>query len=223
MANTTQEGVDGYREKAMKIASVEQVKLGNIMELSVTGHVLKWARQSNFCKERRCAKQMKWNLKNRSHMTVARHLREKSHTSMLVVTLREGEDRGLCSVALKELMKINNDQVEERSMVVFVMNKEPAIWKDSSMEALLRHGYLTYIDVEGTRVVTNNRCEAEQIMSEKVEKGATGGVKIAKLGQVGKRENSKNVVMDGLKIENMGKFENQRIPKPTRTSWIMKK
>ena len=37
MAVTTQEAVDGYREKAMIIASVEQIELGNIMELSITG------------------------------------------------------------------------------------------------------------------------------------------------------------------------------------------
>ena len=36
----SQQGVDGYREKAMRIASVEQVELGNTMDLSVTGHVL---------------------------------------------------------------------------------------------------------------------------------------------------------------------------------------
>ena len=46
-AITTQERVDGYRQKAMRIASVEQVELGNIMELSITAHVLNWARQSN--------------------------------------------------------------------------------------------------------------------------------------------------------------------------------
>ena len=34
LAVTTQEAVDGYREKAMRIASVEQIELGNIMELS---------------------------------------------------------------------------------------------------------------------------------------------------------------------------------------------
>ena len=39
--------VDGYCERAMIIASVEQVEVGNIMELSITGHVLKRARQSN--------------------------------------------------------------------------------------------------------------------------------------------------------------------------------
>ena len=47
MAVTTLEAVDGYREKAMRIASVEQIELGNIMELSITGHVLRWERQSN--------------------------------------------------------------------------------------------------------------------------------------------------------------------------------
>ena len=47
MAVTTQEAVDGHCEKAMKIASVEQIELGNIMELSTTGQVLRWARRSN--------------------------------------------------------------------------------------------------------------------------------------------------------------------------------
>ena len=31
-----------------------------------------------------------WNLKTRSRLTVSRHLREKTQSSMLVVTLREG-------------------------------------------------------------------------------------------------------------------------------------
>ena len=89
-AVTTQEAVDGSGEKVMRIASVEQIELGNLMELSITGQVLKWARQSKLsgglflCKSDGC------NLKNHSHLTVARHLR-------LVVTIREGEDRGLCS------------------------------------------------------------------------------------------------------------------------------
>ena len=46
-AITTQEGIDGYREISKRIAIDEQVELGNIMELSVMGHVLKWARPSN--------------------------------------------------------------------------------------------------------------------------------------------------------------------------------
>ena len=44
-AVTTQDAVDGYREKAMRIASVEQVELGSIMDLSITGQVLKWVRR----------------------------------------------------------------------------------------------------------------------------------------------------------------------------------
>ena len=43
---TTQEAVEGYQEKAKRIESVEQIELGNIMELSITGQVPRWARQS---------------------------------------------------------------------------------------------------------------------------------------------------------------------------------
>ena len=46
-AVTTQEAVDGYREKAMRNDSVEQTELGNIMELTIAGQVLRWTRQSN--------------------------------------------------------------------------------------------------------------------------------------------------------------------------------
>ena len=93
VAFTTQDAVDGYREKAMGIASVGQVELGNIMELSITGHVLKWARRSNLSGGLSLRKVNRWNLKNHSNLTVARHLREKIHTRMLLVTVREGEER----------------------------------------------------------------------------------------------------------------------------------
>ena len=43
-AVTTQEAIDGSREKVMRIARVEQIELGNLMELSITDQVLKWAR-----------------------------------------------------------------------------------------------------------------------------------------------------------------------------------
>ena len=69
-----EEQFDGYREKAMRITSVEQVELGNIMELSITGHVLKWARQSNFTGELSLSKANGWNLKNHSRVTVSRKL-----------------------------------------------------------------------------------------------------------------------------------------------------
>ena len=68
--------------KKERIASVEQVEPGNITELSITGHVLKWARQSNLSGELSLSKADGWNLKNHSRLTVARHLREKTHPSI---------------------------------------------------------------------------------------------------------------------------------------------
>ena len=91
---------------------------------------------------------------------------------MRVVTIREGEVRGICSATLQELLKSIKAQIEERCVAVIVRNKKSAIWKDASMKTLLRDDQLKYIDVEGMRVVTNNRCVAEQIKSDKVENGA---------------------------------------------------
>ena len=87
MAATTQEAVDGHREKAARMESVEQMDLGNTMELSITGQVLRWPGQSNLSGGLSLRKADGWNLKNHSHLTVARHLREKTHPSMLVVTI----------------------------------------------------------------------------------------------------------------------------------------
>ena len=44
-----------------------------------------------------------WNMKNHSHLKIARRLREKIHPMMLIVTIRKGEDRGICSATLREL------------------------------------------------------------------------------------------------------------------------
>ena len=150
MAVTTQEAVDGYREKAMRIASVEQIELGNIMELSITGQVLRWARQSNLLGEVSLRRADGWNLKNHSHLTVARHFREKIHPSLLVVTIREGEERGMCSAALRELLRIG-----ERGVVIIVSNRESAIWGKASVKIVLREKQLKYTDVEEMRVVTS--------------------------------------------------------------------
>ena len=73
-------------------------------------------------------------MKNHSHLTVARHLREKTHPSMPVVTIREGEDQGICSAALRELLRNVKDQIEERSVVVIVSNRESAIWRNASVK-----------------------------------------------------------------------------------------
>ena len=124
------------------------------MELSITGQVLKWARQSNLSGGLSLSTADGWNLKNHSHLTVARHLREKTHSSMLVVTIREGEERGICSAALRELLRIGKDQIEECGVVIIVVNRDSAIWKDASMETLLRDDQLEYFDVEGVRVAT---------------------------------------------------------------------
>ena len=41
-----QEAIDKSREREMRIESVERIELGNIMELSITGQVLRWVKQS---------------------------------------------------------------------------------------------------------------------------------------------------------------------------------
>ena len=66
-------------------------------------------------------------MKNHCHLTVARHFRETTHSSMLVVTTREGEERGIYNAALKELLKVVKDQIEERSAVVLAWNKEQRV------------------------------------------------------------------------------------------------
>ena len=63
--------------------------------------MLKWARQANISGALSQRKADGWNLKNHSHLAVAGHMREKAHSSM-VVTIREGEARGMCSAALKD-------------------------------------------------------------------------------------------------------------------------
>ena len=179
---TTQEAVDGHCEKAMRIASVEQIELGIIMELSITGQVLRWARRSNLLGGVSLRRADGWNLKNHSHLTVARHLREKIHPSTLVVTIRESEERGMCSAALREFLTIVKDQIEERGVVIIVMNRESAIWTKASLKSVIRENQLKYADVEETRVITNNRCVAEQIKHDKVENAVMDGIKTGKVG-----------------------------------------
>ena len=107
------------------------------MELSITGQVLRWERQSNLSRGVSLRRADGWNLKNHSHLTVARHLREKIHPSMLVVTIREGEERGMCNAALRELLRIAKDQIGERTVIVNVSNKRSTIWRKTSVKTLL--------------------------------------------------------------------------------------
>ena len=128
-AVTTQEAVDGYREKTMKIESVEQIELGSIMVLSITGQVLRWARQSNLSGGVSLRKADGWNMKSHSLMTVAKHLREKIHPIVLVVTIREGEEKGFCSAVMKELLRFVKDQIGEECAVAMVPSRKSTIWR----------------------------------------------------------------------------------------------
>ena len=102
VAFTTQETVDGYREKAMRIESVEQVEVGNITASG--GLSLRKADE--------------WNLKNHSHLTVARHVHEKTHPTLLVVTLREGEERGICSRRSDDLFRFRLGRLQRNTKII---------------------------------------------------------------------------------------------------------
>ena len=139
-------------------------------------------------------------MKNHSHLTVARHLREKTHPSMLVVTTREGEERGICSAALEEFLRIVKDQIEERGVVIIVTKRELATWRIASLKIVLRENQLEYVDVEEMRVITNNRCAAEQIKHCKAENVVMDGSKAGKIGRIEGQQNLKCVVMNGPKV-----------------------
>ena len=97
----------------MRIESVELIELGNIMELSITGQVLRWARQSNLSGGVSLRKSDGWNMNNHSRLTVARHLREKIHPIVLVVMVREGDEKGKSSAVMRKLLRIFQDKIGE--------------------------------------------------------------------------------------------------------------
>ena len=86
-------------------------------------------------------------------------------------------------------MRVVTDQIEERGVVIIVSNRESATWRKASVKTVLRENQLKHVDVEGMRVITNNRNVAEQIKSDKVE----------------------NVVMDGSKVGDFGKLAENKI------------
>ena len=63
----------------MRIASVEQIELGSVMDMSLAGQKLKWARQAKPSGGASLSNANGWNLKNQSHLTTAKCLRETSH------------------------------------------------------------------------------------------------------------------------------------------------
>ena len=72
------------------------------------------------------------------------------------MTIREGEERGMCSAALRELLRVVRDQIEERDVAIIVSNKESTIWRKTSVKTLLREKQLKYTDVEEVRDITND-------------------------------------------------------------------
>ena len=136
-------------------------------------------------------------MKNHSHLTVARHLREKTHPSMLVVTISEKakRERGMCSAALRELLRVVRHQIEERGVAIIVSNKESTIWGKTSVKTLLREKQLKYTDVEEMGVFTNDRHIAEQIKGDST---------LSVYGNL-LRSKVENVVMNGQKVEILEK------------------
>ena len=114
-------------------------------------------------------------------------------TSMLVVTIRESEERGMCSAALTELLRVVRDQIGERGVVIIVTNRESTVWRKTSVKTLLTEKQLK--NTEEMRVVTNDRHTAEQIKSDSTL-SAQGNLLRSKV---------KNVVMGGQKLENLEK------------------
>ena len=147
-------------------------------------------------------------LKNHSHLTVARHLREKIPPSLLIVTISEGEGQGLCSSALRELWRIVKDQIEERSVVVIVISRNSAIWRNASLKFVMQGNQLKDIDAEGMRVITNSKCVAEQI---KIDKGENVVMDEPKTERIERQQKMKDIAMDGVKFGKVGKLENCKI------------
>ena len=215
VAVTTQEAIDGYREKARRIAKVAQIELGNIMELSITGQLLRGARRANLSGEVSLCKANGWNMKNHSHLKIARRLREKIHPVILVVTIRKYEDRGICSATLRELWRIVKDQIKEQTVAVVVMSKHSANWKRIKLKSVMQEGQLKYVDAEEMRVITNSKHVAEQVKSDRDKCVATDDQKITELGKIRGKQNLKSIVMDGVKFEKVGKWENSKTDEET--------
>ena len=69
-------------------------------------------------------------------------------------------------------------------MVVIVSNRESAIWRNASVKTVLRENQPKYVDVEGMRVIANNKCIAEQIKNDKAENVVTENQKLEHLEEL---------------------------------------
>ena len=66
-------------------------------------------------------------MKNHGGITVARHMLQRTKPSLLVVTLREVDERGICSAATEKWVDITEDEFRAPCVVVFAWNKESLI------------------------------------------------------------------------------------------------
>ena len=115
----------------------------------------------------------------------------------------EDEERGICSAADEHRRRPSSRTTcggscaEQR-----ICNLARHEYKE---RCFATHVQLICIDLGQLRVVTCNRCEAEQIKGDKDEKTATGGVKLEEFGKVDESENPKNIVTDDIVVKEFGK------------------
>ena len=108
---------------------------------------------------------------------------------MLIVTIREGEERGACSAAPRELLRIVKDQIEERGVAIIVSNQESTIWRKTRVKTLITEKQLKYTDVGEMRVVTNELTDIWQNKSRATQTLSVHGNL--------SRSKAENVVMNG--------------------------
>ena len=151
----------------MRMASVEQVELGkhhgNVSERShaQVGKTIKILR-------RNVSGQNKWK-KHEESLTLHSDQALASKVPLQSVggsAQKESEERGICSAASTKVVRNIEDQIQERSVCVLVLNEESSL-KRPEYKTLLRHWQLRHIDLGKLRVVTNIRCVADQLKGDK--------------------------------------------------------
>ena len=89
-----------------------------------------------------------WMEHEESQSSDSRQALARDHPFVLVVTVREGEEKGMRSAAMRA--------------VAMVLSRKSTIWRRAIVKTLLRKRQMEYIDVEEMRVVTNDKHIAEQ-------------------------------------------------------------
>ena len=121
----------------------------------------------------------------------------------------------MCSAALRELLRIVRDQIEERGVVIIVSNEGSTVWRKTSVKTLLREKQLQYTDVEEMRVVRAEQIKSDStlraqgnLLRSKVENVVMDGPKVGEFGKVGREQKLKSIVMDGVKSGKEDKVKN---------------